>query len=234
MKGRRILELYNEHAKQCSPTDFLGQMRRTVNGEAIDAHQVEMIVERITAGLNLAPEDMVLDLCCGNGALSDRIFSRSAGGVGVDIGDYLIELATKYFNGANREFVVSDVVDYVRAESNPGRFTKVLCYGSFAYLSKENALELLSVVRERFPKIERFFIGNLPDKDRMNDFYYDRTYVEGLEDDSDSHIGVWRTDREFVDLAEEVGWRAEISRMPKAFYAAHYRYDVTLSPRAGT
>jgi hypothetical protein len=46
-----------------------------------------------------------------------------------------------------------------------------------------------------------------------------------------SEIGIWRTPDGFKQLAEETGWSAELTNMPSGFYAAHYRYDATLSRR---
>ena len=50
-----------------------------------------LIVNAVVTGLSLAPTDVVLDLACGNGALSSYLFDKCAGLVGIDISPYLIE-----------------------------------------------------------------------------------------------------------------------------------------------
>lgn len=222
---------YNEHAKQCDPKDFLAQMRRTVNGKQVEPEQIALIQETIVRALEIKPNDILLDLCCGNGALGDPIFDLCAGGVGVDIGDYLTEIANENFaSPPQRRYICSDAASYVRSESEPGRFTKALCYGSFAYLSFEDARSTLEGIRRRFSSVSRFFIGNLPDKERMTAFFYEGSYVAGIENQHDSSIGIWRSEDEFTTLARSAGWDATFSRMPDSFFAAHYRYDVLLTP----
>ena len=88
---------YDAHARSVPPDAHWKQVRRTVDGEPVDAAQIGFIVEAIAAGLDLARTDVVLDLACGNGALSSRLFDRCAGLVGVDISPYLIEIAQKDF-----------------------------------------------------------------------------------------------------------------------------------------
>lgn len=230
MAHEKILKLYDEHAKQCDPADFLGQVRRTVKGKPVDEAQIDQIIDTIVTRLELDAGDFLLDLCCGNGVASDRVFRCCAGGVGVDIGAYLIDIARKNFGGPNRDYVVSDVEEYVKAEAEPERFSKALCYGSFAYISAGAAENMLRALRARFTRVERVFIGNLPDKGRLHDFFYEREYVPGVENDHESMIGLWRTEDEFRALAASTGWNAEIVRMPEGFYSAHYRYDVVLTP----
>ena len=80
------------------------------------------------------------DLACGNGALSHRLVEGCAALVGVDLSPYLIQIANQHFAQAPRvSFFADGAAQYLRAEATPERFTKVLCYGSFAYFSDEDA-----------------------------------------------------------------------------------------------
>jgi hypothetical protein len=40
-----------------------------------------MIVDAIGLGLDIGPHDVLLDLCCGNGAITDPVFARCRGGL---------------------------------------------------------------------------------------------------------------------------------------------------------
>ena len=53
--------------------------------------------------------------------------------------------------------------------------------------------------------------------------------VRRIENDPDSPIGVWRTQKDFVLLAKRFGWQASFRKMPAQYYSSHYRYDVVLS-----
>src|SRR5687768_4849570 len=114
---------HKEYPKSVAPDDFWGQVRRTVNGKPVSQEHIDMIVAGIRAGLQLQPKDCLLDLACGNGALSRYFFSECAGFLGVDFSEYLISVAQKNFARPDYEFTVADVAAYTRSEPHPERFT---------------------------------------------------------------------------------------------------------------
>jgi cyclopropane fatty-acyl-phospholipid synthase-like methyltransferase len=85
------------HARTKEETDFWGQIRRTVNGKPVDENQIAMIISCIREKLVLRKGDVLLDLACGNGALSSRFFECLESYQGVDFSARLIEVANKYF-----------------------------------------------------------------------------------------------------------------------------------------
>jgi SAM-dependent methyltransferase len=189
-----------------------------------------MIVEAVKEGLELNSSDILLDLCCGNGALTNLLLEHCRGGLGVDFSEHLIEVAKSNFEcKPDKVYLLDDAIDFLGNASEPTRFTKILCYGSFAYLEAHRARELLQLCLERFPAVEYLYIGNLPDKDQLGTFYSERTYTPGIENEPDSAIGIWRTRKEFCALTEEIGWRIEFRTMPEGFYASQYRFDAILT-----
>lgn len=221
---------YDEHARTCAPDDFLGQARRTVRGVPLSDDQLQMITEAIDSGLGLKRSDVVLELTCGNGALSHHLFGSCKEYVGVDISEYLISIARKNFEVLpSHRYVVQDAAQYLRTEPNPSRFSKVLCYAGFQYFPAAQAAEVLNSIYQRFTNVRTVFMGNLPDKDHAGEFY--KTRQPSAEELSDccTAIGVWRTRSEVAELAAAAGWKSRFSTMPSAFYASYYRYDVLLT-----
>lgn len=223
---------YDAHARTCEPDAFWAQVKRTVHGKPVSEEQIEWIVGEIKRQLVLAPEDVVLDLACGNGALSHRLLDACSGLVGVDISEYLIEVANRHFAVPPRVMFAADgAAQYVARAADPHRFTKVLCYGSFAYFSEDDAYSTLRVLSERFKNVQSVFIGNLPDRDRAAAFYAPREPQAGELDDPRAQIGIWRTREAFAEMAAAAGWDAHFSTMPGGFFSVHYRYDVLLRRR---
>lgn len=221
---------YKEHPKNCAADDFWGQVMRTVNGKPISETQIGWIVDAIVAGLELRPEDLLLDFCCGNGALTDRIFRQCQGGLGVDFSPALIEVAHRYFQTLpDRAYVLADAAEFANRKVESAAFTKALCYGSFMFLPETKAAAMLSGIHRHMSSVRKIFLGNLPDRDRLSDFYHTGEYRSGIERDPTSAIGIWRTKAELGELAATAGWNAEFSQMRPEFFAAHYRYDVVLS-----
>lgn len=224
---------FKEYPKRLAHDDYWGQVKRTVHGQPVSEEQIGMIVAAISNTLQFSATDTLLDLGCGNGALSQRLFDRLRGFLGVDFSDYLISVARQQFESLpDFRFQSADVADYLDSEKQPERFTKALCYGCFSYFDQHKAAHVLKSLESKFSKISKIFIGNLPDKGRVENFF-----LKNLPDSSelknhDSKIGIWRTKEEFSDLAQSTGWRCHFLDMPETFYAAHYRYDVLLERMA--
>ncbi|MGE4192818.1 MAG: class I SAM-dependent methyltransferase [Pseudodesulfovibrio sp.] len=223
-------EFYDEVVRRCEPDDFWGQVMRSMGGNRFPEERVEMIVSAIIEGLDLREDDYLLDLCCGNGALSTRVFARCRGGYGVDFSGELIRVARENFEDSPREtYQLGDVVEYLGLEPRPERFTKVVCYGSFQCLAQDDARRFLADINRRFVGVSRIFLGNMPDLDRLDDYPAGKRHSKGCEREHNSMFGVWRTKDEIVELAREAGWSAEVSTMPSSFPAATFRFDAVLT-----
>jgi len=218
---------YDTHARTRPRGDFWGQVRRTVRGQPVAQAQIDMIVEAAVAHLALNPGDRLLDLACGNGALSRPLFQRCAGGVGVDISDYLVGVAREHFAGPAHGYVVMDAAAYAETAA-PDGITKALCYGSLSYLADDAAARMLRALHGRFPALRRILLGNLPDPARAGLFYPAGAAAELRE--PRSSIGAWRSPVEVAALAGP-GWDVWCHTMPPDFFAAHYRYDAVLVRR---
>jgi SAM-dependent methyltransferase len=222
--------LHLEHPKTKAPDDFWGQVSRTVNGEPVAEEDINLIVTTIRSRLGFTLSDIVLDIGCGNGALSRFFFKDISELHGVDFSSYLIRIAKDNFERMPEfSFTEADAVSYVESESNPKRYTKALCYGVFAYFTEHDAEVVLRELAQRFVNVSTLYIGNLPDRDLAHLFYKNDVDYTALLDDPLAAIGIWRSKIQMSELAQKCGWSAEFSVMPEAFYSSHYRYDVKLT-----
>lgn len=220
---------YKEYPKTLAADDLWGQVRRTIHGKPVSEEQIAMIVAAIRARLALARDDVLLDLACGNGALGSYLAGDCAAMFGVDYSDYLVGVAQQRFALPGRsEFMVQDAASYVESEPDPGRYTKVLCYGSFSFFPADDARRVLATLARRFTNVRRVLLGNLPDRDRAAGFYPPGKDYAAELDDPAAQIGIWRSAAQMRELAAATGWRLEIARMGDDFYAAKYRYDAIL------
>ncbi len=228
---------YKEYPKTLAAGDLWGQVRRTVNGKPVTDDQIAYIVSAIRAGLALRADDVLLDLACGNGALSRYFADDCAALHGVDFSPYLVEVATRLFARPPRvTFALADAASYVREEPEPERFHQVLCYGSFPFFKEADGATVLRELCRRFLNVRRIYIGNVPDRDRAHLFYRAGKADPAELDDPAAAIGRWRTAAEWTEFAAGHGWKARFHHMPREFYASHYRFDVVLdrADAAGT
>ena len=63
---------YTERPKLFDKNDFWRQVRRTINGKPVDETQINLIINQVCTILSLNKNDDLLDLGCGNGALTTR------------------------------------------------------------------------------------------------------------------------------------------------------------------
>lgn len=221
---------YDEHARKCDATDFSKQVLRTVNGKPVKKEQIEVIIKLISTSLAINQSDTLLDIACGNGHLAHFLFEECLSYKGIDVSEYLIEVALSNFqSSAAISFEANSAGSYVKKEPNPERFTKVNCFGSLQYLTNEEVSIVLSHIFRRFINVEKILLGNIPDKNSYASFYKDREPTEAELNDNNTAIGKWRTKSELGRLASEAGWQAEFTAMPADFYAKHYRFNAVLT-----
>lgn len=222
---------YKEYPKSLAPDDFWGQVRRTVNGERPAEEEIARIRDEIRMLLDLNEDDTLLDLACGNGALSADFIPELRALYGTDASEYLITIATSNFAAAVKDvYTVLDAAATVREYPRPERFTKILCFGSFSYFDEDTARTVIRDVSHRFTNVSRIMIGNLPDLDRAMSFYgLDSQPDARVLKQNDSQIGIWRTRDEFAALIDPRGpWDLEFQELHPTLSSAHYRYHALL------
>lgn len=232
LQSEKSKALYDEHARKTVGADLHRQVWRSVNGKPIGQDQVDLIVSAIRAGLDLRADHHLLELACGNGALSQYFIGDCTSYVGVDISDCLIDVAKNKFENAPRiRFTCDDALEFIRNEKNPEIFSRTLCYAALQYFPDELIVDLLDVLRSRFLNVERIFIGNHPDVECARVFFGNDGVEPEMLNNNETPIGIWRSKDRFISLCEASGWSATISRMPKVFYASGYRFDAVLHRR---
>lgn len=221
---------YKEYPKTLPTDDLWGQVRRTVYGSPVPERQIQMIVDSIVTGLELKTSDVVLDIGCGNGALTSRLFAFCDQIVGVDASPYLISVANERFSSRSHRFICTDAGTYVGAAKEQRGFTKAVCYATISYLTDAESIFLLRALREHFVNIAKLFIGGIPDPACASTFFTDRCTDPGSLTNPKSQIGAWRSRSDMRDLATATGWSTSFQDMCADFYQAHYRYNAILEP----
>jgi SAM-dependent methyltransferase len=203
-------------------------------GKRISEEEVRLLVDHIRGQLKLQPNDVLLDLGCGNGALSARLFDDCAGYAGVDVSAYLIEVSKEFFERPPHYlFFHSDAAEFAKLVDEPERFTKGLCFAVLQYMPLGKVAAVLQILRGRFPNLHRVVLGNLPNREKAHLFFTDG-YDESDLERHKSQVGKWWSTEEIGGLASSLGWEVSFSRMPEDVFNAKYRFDAILTRRVNS
>jgi 2-polyprenyl-3-methyl-5-hydroxy-6-metoxy-1,4-benzoquinol methylase len=215
--------------------DPMRQVGKTVGGRPIDSQQLDAIVGSILQQLGMTRDDTVLDLCCGNGAVTSSVARHCSSIRGIDFSRQLIESAQERFGGPNVAYVCADVCDLDR-KLVPEGITKIYLYEGLQHLEHDSVRELLTRIRESFQPFPPVLIGSVPDRDRIWQFYdtpdrvaeYRQRVAVGTEP-----IGTWWRQQEIRNLASDCGLACAFNEQSGSPHTAHYRFDVLVTPAGG-
>ena len=222
---------HDQHAKQFPRQEFWSQIRRTVNGSPVDEFQINLILKAIQENLKIYPSDCLLDIGCGNGALSSLIATRPTQLVGIDNSKYLVSVAKEFFEDEPRLFFQHTEIEqfmYLQEADKALKFTKAICYGAFSYLSSKNINDMFKYISMKFANISKLYIGNIPDRTRMNNFFVNSKPSDLNLDSHETSIGKWWNQLDLAVLADQHDWDIHFYQMPNQFYGSNYRFDALL------
>jgi SAM-dependent methyltransferase len=217
---------YNESAKRFRNSP-MKQVGKTVAGREVDRFHVDLIIEHITHVLSIAKTDRVLDLCCGNGLLTERI-AADCRVTGVDFSHEMIACAQTERSAPNAQYVSGNVValtdDLICGAS------KIYMWEGLQYLSGAELRALLTQMRKS-PRNPLFLIGGIPDIEKLEGFYDTPgklRFFHDTESRGEPHMGKWWSKCELAGIAAMAGIKVHFLAQPEALYTASYRFDCVM------
>ncbi len=204
------------------------RIHRTKHGKPISDIAWERTVNYITNKLKLNKKMKVLELCCGNGLLTEHISRQVEKIVAVDYSDALVtELKDKRINNVQ---VINDDIRHFQTDEYI--FDVVLFYFSIQYFSLSEAANIFKNIYKMMNKNSILFIGDIPDMDKIWKFYYKKSFRDDFFDAkerNESIIGTWYKKQTIAYLAEWSGFKTtKIIKQPRYMINSSYRYDVLI------
>ena len=231
MKRTRWKDHWDHFSRQFAETDFMRQVGKTVNRQPINDAQLGDIVESIVTALHIGKSDRVIDLCCGNGLITSRVAAICSEVVGVDYSAHLLSIANKYHRPDNVSYVLSSVLNVTPAiPPQKGQYTKVYMYEALQHFDDKEFREVLKKMA-RLDEGFQIFLGSIPDKSRLFDFYNTearRAEYEYRTSKGNEAIGTWWNRADVQRIAEQCGYTCVTLPQNRKLYTAHYRFDALL------
>lgn len=218
---------YNERAQNEKRYNYWGQVRRTINGHPVKNDQIQLIFKTKKKNLELTKKDYLLDLGCGNGALTNLFKNDVTQILGIDRSEYLISIANSDFSNQRVSFIEGNLQEIIKEKSFKDIYNKVLLYGVFSFLNDDQAKNLFSTLSNS-KSMEKLLLGNIRNIDSHHEFYGKNMPNKVLNNNKTS-MGRWFNKKYFYKVACKYGWRIKIKTMPDNFYAKKYYFDVIFS-----
>jgi cyclopropane fatty-acyl-phospholipid synthase-like methyltransferase len=216
-------------------TEYLKQVGKTVGGVSISNQQFDAIIDDIDKHLNIRRDDIILDLCCGNGLLTREIAKKCKEVVAIDFSEPLIRQAKKITAHPDVTYIVLDVRDLVSlAGRYRGFFTKVLCYEALAFFGVGEFYRMLQAVKLMARDDAVILMGSVLDHERkwnfFNTFRRKMTYfLKIVLLRQEVGLGKWWKRREIENVCHRLGFRCEFHYQNTTLHTAHYRIDIRIS-----
>lgn len=223
-------EYWDDFPRRFNDDEFRRQVGRTANrGVPTPEPELETVVAEIVSSLELAPQDRLLDLCCGNGLLTIRFAEHCREAVGVDFSEPMVRLAREHHASGSVRYVEGSVLDL--KECVDGEFDKICMVESLAYFGPEDLTRILEGLSTRSASRSAvLFSGVLDDEAKWNFFdtperrsVYEQQQREGTE-----IMGRWWTRAEIDEIATRQGYEAEFASQDERLNTAHYRFNAVL------
>ena len=216
---------FNKNA-EVYPMSFKKQVDMTQNQKEVDEEQVQIRIKSIIDHLKLSKEDVILDLCCGNGMLTKEISEKVKYVYAIDFSEGLINIAKKYNRKDNIKYISEDIS---LLNFQDFMVNKIVMYSCAQYFSYEGLSSLFSNLA-KFEKVD-CYVSNIPDKSKLWE-YYDNAekkefYYNSLKE-GNPHIGNWYYKYEIVELAKSNSFSIEVIDIDNKLNVSSYRFDALL------
>lgn len=190
----------------------------------------------IAEQLGLTNEDIVLDVCCGNGLLTHHLAKHCKAIVGVDFSEPHIQFAQQQYASPTVQFIKADAL-HLEETTFSGElfeqgFTKsTLCF-SFQYF--ESVQQGLQVVKGVFKHTQgSLFLGDIPDRDYFFVYYNSFAKIGRLVKQlvfQQNDMGKFWASTELDFIAKTLHKQGKKLPQPAHFPYAHYRMDYLMKP----
>ncbi len=233
LKNETVQSYYEKTVSENSNNfnGFLRQVGKTFLGETINEYVFMKIITNIIDNLNIDVKDKVLDLGCANGLITFKVANYTEHIYGYDLSNDLIQVAKKFHNTKNITYKQKNIFDIDFTILN---VHKIYMYEVLQHFEYKMLKELLSKLTKEVTSFS-FFIGSIPDKNKILEFYNTkerRRYLfNELLENKKSHLGNWWYQEHILLLCDDLGLNATIIEQDSELHTAHYRFDVLIEKK---
>jgi SAM-dependent methyltransferase len=213
-------------------SDLFFQVGKTINKQPVEKKVFELMITEIHKSLSIRQDDVLLDLCCGNGLLTFELSSLVNKVYAVDFSENLIDTAKKMKNKPNVQYFLGDIVEeLLPILDNIEMPNKILMNVALAYFTPSDLKKILRNLNTRINNYT-FLITEVPNDDLKWNFYNTeerkKRYfaMRDLNDDSNDGLGRWWSPLEIEEICKELDLSVNIENQNPDL--SNYRMNILI------
>jgi SAM-dependent methyltransferase len=216
-----------------SESSLFDQVGRTVDGKPVSFDDFAETIEFVARTLDLKPEDVLLEYCCGNGLVTFDLALRVRQVLAFDFTEHLIDAARRFRLRDNVRYWVRDALEPLPQFVRDAGPTKCLMSVGLAHFDPAGFDRVLTNLGAQLDPAPFLLIG-IPDIEKQNAFYNtpERQLrlrrLEAQDDQINDGIGRWWHRREIEDVAAHHQLAARF--FDDAGPSNHFRMAALLTP----
>jgi ubiquinone/menaquinone biosynthesis C-methylase UbiE len=223
-------DFWMKYSNDLSSIDLQSQVLRTRNQKPITKELWEKTLAYLHLDFSVTKEDVLLDLCCGNGLITKSFSPRVSSIAAVDIGQGLLDELDK--QRLNNVKTICGDMRYLKFEKNS--FSKIIWYAAIQYLTQKEIISLFYNINSWLCKGGELFIGDIPDYDKMWGYFNTKerktAYFKSISDDRPI-IGSWIDKNWLVSICESLDFEIKILEQRSELIYSDFRYDCLITKR---
>ncbi len=178
---------------------------------------------RILKLLEIKTDEQILDVCCGNGLITDYIFQKGFDISGVDFSAMMIENAKR--NNQHIKYFKQDAFALQLGE----QFNKIFIAFSFQYFNSydKGKIVITNLIKHAKPGA-LLLLTDIPDKSKWNVFYNSflkKLFFVKQKITGSQIMGKFWNQTELQSICESLGVKGEVIQQPADLPYSHYRFD---------
>lgn len=217
---------WNDKARN-SDNPFL-QVVRISSKKHVDAKaSLSFIISHISNVLKIEKHDTLLDLCCGNGLLTEQFSSKCKYVYGIDFSPVLLETARKFHNPPKVQYIEANALNFTTKFKE--QVEKIILYFSFQYFDSYSQGEKVIMEMTRALKPGGLIlIGDIPDRQHLWEFYNTlpdklRYYKNKLLEKNE--MGKFWSKAELDKICKDNHFVGTHIKQPESLPYSNYRFD---------
>ena len=213
--------------------DLKKQVSRTRERQNVSDDIWERTIHFIFDCMCLSTNSKVLELCCGNGELTLSLAKRVKTITAVDFSHPLINTLNERLDEEHIKNVKTVISDVNKINFRNEIFSHILLYFAIQYFSEKDVIFLFEKAYDLLEKGGVFYIGDVPDREKLWDFAntveYESMYFESVKSEEPA-IGTWFIKNDLLKMGAWVGFsKTEIITQPEYQFNSNYRFDLRMT-----